>query len=190
MRRFISFLLVFAILSCALSAVSIEEPLVFTATIPNDYGVAVPEGVILLDRFAISAKTIEGVEALIREDTFHVGTINEAEPGSMDFVLMYYGNLPVSYDVDIAVDPGIGWYMYRDGDLHSMTIDVDYFVPENPDPSVAVGEENQGGIPVHIAPDGPKNGMPILGIDLSWEGERDIVPGEYQADIDIRVDVI
>ena len=100
MRRFISFLLVFAILSCVLSAVSIEEPLVFTATIPNDYGVSVPEGVILLDRFAISAKTIEGVEALIREDTFHVGTINEAEPGSMDFVLMYYGNLPVSYDVE------------------------------------------------------------------------------------------
>ena len=190
-RKLLVLLLIISIPSSALLfANTDEEPLIFTVTIPLDYGVTVPEDAIMLDKFAVSVVTAQGVQSLVREDTFYVGTISEAQPGSMDFVLLYYGNLPYSYDADITVDAGIGWYMYKDDEIFTIPIAVGYYIPDNLDPSVSVGVEHEGSIPIHIKPDGPKNGMPILGIELSWEGIRDIVPGDYQADIDIRVDVL
>lgn len=171
-------------------AVPMEEPLAFTATIPVDYGVSVPDDVIMLDRFAVGVEMEHVVQTLVKEDTFYIGTINEAEPGSINFVLLYYGNLPDSYDISIAADPGMGWYMYRGDEIFTIPIGFDYYVPDNLDPSVVVGEKQETNITVHILPDGPKNGIPVLGFTLSWEGERNIVPGEYQADIDIRVDVL
>lgn len=190
MRRHLVLLLLVFVFCHSGFAVPMEEPLAFTATIPVDYGVSVPDDVIMLDRFAVGVEMEHGVQTLVKEDTFYIGTINEAEPGSINFVLLYYGNLPDSYDISIAADPGMGWYMYRGDEIFTIPIGSDYYVPENLDPSVVIGEKQEKTIPVHILPDGPKNGIPVLGVTLSWEGERNIIPGEYQADIDIRVDVL
>ena len=191
MRKYLILFLSLFIMFCLSGfAVSMEEPLAFTATIPVDYGVSVPDDVIMLDRFAVGVEMEQGVQTLVKADTFYIGMINAAEPDSINFVLLYYGNLPDSYDISIAADPGVGWYMYRDAEIFTIPIGSDYYVPENLDPSVVIGEKQEKTIPVHILPDGPKNGIPVLGVTLSWEGERNIIPGEYQADIDIRVDVL
>lgn len=190
MKKYLVLLLAMLIFCTSVFALPLEDSLVFTATIPLDYGVNVPDDAVMFDRFAIGLETDSDTHVIVRENTFHVGEIIETLPDSLSFIMMYYGNLPFPYDVSIRIDPGTGWYMYQDDELISFPVSVSYDAPQNPDPSITIGEEREGSVPVHIEPAGAKNGMPVLEVTLGWEGLRDGIPGEYRADIGVRVDVI
>ena len=49
-----------------------DEELTFTATVPDDYGVVVPDGVLMFDRFAINIKGIGEHDFLLSQDLLYL----------------------------------------------------------------------------------------------------------------------
>ena len=169
-----------------------DEALVFTVAVPEDYGVSVPEDAVMIDKMAVSVGRTNGTDELLTETSFHLGSVSEAQNTSMDFTMLYYGNLAEPYDVYLEVDPGIGWYMYRDGELYSFPIDVSFLEPDATGTGIEseIQEDIEGRVPIYIEATGPQSGLPVVKVHMAWEGYRNLIPGMYQADIDLRVGVL
>lgn len=178
------------ILSALLSSLSAEKELKFIAVVPEDYGVFIPDDVIMFDKLAISISSKNESDFLLAQDQLYMGEIMNSEQTSIDFSMLYYGNLGVPYEVEIAIDPGEGWYMWNQDELQTLPISVGYSKPEDIDDSVSISEEINGSVYATVMPTGPKSALPIVDVTMTWEGPRDLIPGTFQADLRVRVSAI
>lgn len=167
-----------------------EEELTFTATVPEDYGVVMPEGVLMFDKFAINIEVSNEHEFLLMQDMLYLGDIVEAEVNSLDFTMLYYGNLAQPYDVRIEIDPGYGWYLWQDAEEYRIPISVGYSRPSNLSSDVYLTGVENDSAHVAVMPSGPKAALPVLNVNMTWEGDRNLIPGVYQADLKVKVDVL
>lgn len=186
MRKFLILLLLFV----SLFSLSAEEELRFIAVVPEDYGVFIPDDVIMFDKFAISISGNDESDFLLTQDRLFLGEILSAEQSSIDFSMLYYGNLGIPYEVEIEIDPGEGWYRWYQGTLQTIPISVSYSEPENIDVSVYVSEEVNGSVFATVAPTGPKSALPVVDVTMTWEGPRNLIPGAFQTDLRVRVSAV
>lgn len=167
-----------------------DEELTFTATVPDDYGVVVPDGVLMFDRFAINIKGIGEHDFLLSQDLLYLGDILEAEENEMNFSMLYYGNLGRPYDVKIEIDPGHGWYFWQGETQYRIPISISYSSPIDLDEDIYLWDVEEDAVRVSILPSGPKTASPVVDVKMAWEGTRDLVPGVYQTDLKVKVDVV
>lgn len=189
------FLLTLLILLFPLSAVSPlsggRDILEFTAVIPEDYGIIVPDDALLFDKFALEAKPRDKDSAsyLITTDVISLGELDINEQ-NYSFSLIYYGNLSHDYKVRINIDPGYGWYRKYNR--------KDYFIPIKIDLNEAYGienditlEENGEGVAIlNIPATGPRQAVPIMDVKMEWNNSPDFVPGVYTAYLGMSLEVV
>lgn len=190
MRKILIFVLVITFVIPVFAAVDKEE-LTFTAIVPEDYGVTIPEDAIMFDKLAINIDGHNEGEYLLTSDLVHLGEISAAEDNTMKFSMLYYGNLANSYDVNIKIDPGVGWYIWRGDEMINFPIDVEYAAPAELDSAVIYNEDDESAtVRVSVLPTGPQTALPVVDVKMNWEGIRDLIPGVYQTDLKVKVDIV
>ena len=187
-KRIILTLFVFiCFVTCLFAFDERDQELLFTVTIPEDYGVFKPIDALSLDKFVFE---IDDPDILLTSDNLDIGTMFD-NTGSFDFTLLYYGNQEMQYDARIVVNTGMGWYMEKNNEFYSIPISVTYSEPSDIGEGITVDKyEVNDGVGVHIPATGPRRGDSVLTVSLEWEDDFDAPAGEYQASIGIAVEAI
>ena len=164
-----------------------DEKLTFAARVPEDYGVYKPSEALSIDKFVL--ELMRG-NTLITDENVFLGSISEFRNG-VGFSMLYYGNLGYDYDVKISVDATSGFVMHKDDEIYTIPVEVSYQEPKELHEGITVSSDPiNNSMGVHVAPVGPLHGERVLDVFLEWDGSRDLVPGIYQADVDITIEAV
>ena len=177
-------LLCFLLVLFSLSAFSADpEHLQFTAVIPEDYGVHKPSDAWSIDKFVF--EKYDGT--LITSENVRLEELSESLE-EFELTMLYYGNLGYQYNIRVGIDPGNGWYMNQDGNKYLIPIDISYSEPDEITEGISVDEAAMNdSIGIQIEPVGPRRGEAVLDIGFAWEIGRDVLPGEYSADVKFSI---
>ena len=182
-RAFILLFLTFIVLEIASA-----DYLDVVTTVPEDFGIVFPEA-IHLDRLYFAMANEEGELELITEPDIDAGIL-WGDTGSMEISLLYYGNLAEPYAVDVYTDVGDGFRLATEGfGTYIIPITPVFSMPELTEgvlATVSLSEEEDSAALI-IRPSGPIRGGRVLDLVLNWEGGRDLLPGDYVADISIAL---
>ena len=190
MRKIIIFIIALVFTTTVYATIANDE-LTFTAIVPEDYGVAIPANVLMFDKLAVSIETENENGYLLTDNIIRLEEILSAEMNSIEFSMLYYGNLANSYNVNIKIDPGVGWYIWRGDEQLSFPIDVEYESPDELDNTVIYNDADESAsVRVSVLPSGPRTALPVVDVKMSWEGIRNLIPGIYQTDLKVKVDVV
>lgn len=177
-------LLYFTFLFLSVSVCAIEpEHLQFTAVIPEDYGVHKPADAWSIDKFVF--EKYDG--SLITSENVSLDELSDSLE-EFELTMLYYGNLGYPYNIRVGIDPGNGWYKSQNGNTYLIPIDIAYSEPDDIEEGISIDEVAvNDSIGVQIAPSGPRRGDAVLDIRFTWEIGRDVIPGEYSADVKFSI---
>lgn len=176
----------------------VADTLDIYAIVPDDYGVVIPDSVLILDRFAFEVDadvssdthTDEKGRELLSSSEVSIGEITGNEEDFM-FTLLYYGNLSASYDVSIAAMAGLGWRLNPESqELCTIPISVIMSEADGINDDISVVPRGFDAVDVHIPPHGPRRGVPVVKVVLLWNAGADLIPGRYHAEINIELRAI
>lgn len=174
----ISLYFTFLFVSVFVSAIE-PEHLQFTAVIPEDYGVHKPADAWSIDKFVF--EKYDG--SLITSENVSLDELSDSLE-EFKLTMLYYGNLGYPYNIRVGIDPGNGWYKRQNGNTYLIPIDISYSEPDDIEDGISVDEVAvNDSIGIQIAPVGPRHGDAVLDIRFAWEIGRDVIPGEYSADV-------
>lgn len=179
-------ILIMMLASFSASAIP-ETELVLTTEIPEDYGIEFPEA-IHLDHLYFSVQTTPTVRDFIRTDTIDTGSITSSD-GYYRLKLLYYGNLSRPYNVMLSAESD-GGFRSSDHTADSIPLDIRFERPGIMDDAFSVDINDDGSAHLHINTDGPVRGVEALDMIFTWTPASDTVPGEYVADIVVRMEAM
>ena len=162
-----------------------EEPVYmrFTTVIPEDYGVHKPSEAWSIDKFVF--EKFDGT--LITSENVRLEELSDSLE-MFELTMLYYGNLGYQYNIRVGIDTGRGWYMNQNGITYLIPIDVYYSEPDEITEGIIVDESAMNDeVVIQIEPTGPRRGDAVLDIGFTWEIGRDVLPGEYSADIKFSI---
>ena len=157
-----------------------------SATVPEDFGIAFPPGVIKLDRFVFEFGFEADETRLLDEWMLPIGEI-EAATGSRNLSLLYYGNSSSVYDVTLNFS--ISDMTLKDSD-NGISIPLGMEFSTNPyvDDDIEVyAEQDVDSIRVIIPPAGERIGVPVVDMRFYWDISDGIMPGDYEAELRIEL---
>lgn len=180
------FLLLFLLLlltTLAATDMNTQE-LILETTVPENYGIHVPDDALKLDQFLFEFNTKEGISELLTDSRFSVGSFDELDMQS--FTLIYYGNLSNSYSVLVRVD-STGFE--KNGQAPStIPVNISFSEPEDkPEDITIVDDEEYGTCSIVIPPSGPRRGVEVVNLNIGWDSQRDILPGRYEMTLNIEL---
>lgn len=183
MKKIFVLMVVFvSAVSVALFAENDEARINMELIVPEDYGVFIPENVLRLDRL-IFATEIADNEYRLLERNVDVFTSLVDEDG-FTVTLIYYGNLSTPYTV--TLDASSAGFAMRQGD-RLIPIDLAFRSPDTPSDQIVTDFVSGGEITFTVLPGGPVTGEAAAVLDVSWPKQANLVPGIYEAVIDIRL---
>lgn len=177
--------LLFFLLCLFAVSVFADEPvyLRFTTVIPEDYGVHKPTDAWSIDKFVF--EKFDG--ALITSENVRLEELSDSLE-MFELTMLYYGNLGYPYNIRIGIDTGHGWYMNQNGNTYLIPIDISYSEPDEMAEGITVDKSTMNdAVIIQIEPSGPRRGDAVLDIGFTWEIGRDVLPGEYSADIKFSI---
>ena len=177
-------LMMMFLLSVSLYATTSMQGLMVSMTIDEDYGVVFPQGVLRLDRFVFEWRLEDGRSILLPSGDVDIGRYDERS-GRPSFTLCYYGNLSTPYSVKLEAEVLSGWQGERGA---TIPLRVGFHQAKEY-PFFEYFETAATEVYLTVYPDGVKNGIPLVGLDLEWDDDLDIRPGRYVADILLHLSV-
>lgn len=168
-----------------------------TARVPENYGVAFPDSALRFGDFVFEVKfnlkLESGVEfeerddcrALLSNDRLSIGDLQPGL-GNFSFTLVYYGNLSKPYRTEVLIDPNPAWRL-EGNEESSVPIEVTMKRNDSCDPDVACQSYRDGQVYIEIPPAGPRSDVPVLDVEVSWDGGLDLIPGNYSTDLHLNL---
>ena len=167
----------------------------FTAYVPEDFGVVFPEDVLMLDGFVfeniIELEDLEGFESwqgrsLISKDEISLGSMQE-NGNSFSFRMLYYGNKEDDYDAYLVMDIGSGLKLERRGISYHIPVIVSMEPSDDRPDDVLCHSLGTNEAYIHIPASGPRRGIPVVDVELMWDGDADLLAGSYSAQLRIEL---
>ena len=162
-------LVVLFLISIVVSAL-IAEPGGVSLTIPDDYGIDVPENVLMFGKFVIELNPESEARQLLRSSDVSV-----VDSDDISLRLRYFGNSSSVYAVDFYADAFIG---AEEGFFPVM--DSVVITGAVKDGSVVVKERTGSGADIRIEPGGLKRGISVADVSLDLDIPQDILPENYK----------
>lgn len=186
MKRFY-ILLILIISTLNLHATDINsQELILETIVPENYGIYVPDEAISLDQFLFEFSTEAGTSELLTDSHFSIGSFEDVSMQS--FTLLYYGNLSSDYNVIVKAGTRNGFVNNNAGDAISIPVDINYSEPENkPEDIKIIDDEEYGICSILIPPAGPRRGVEVVDLNISWGSQRDVIPGNYELALNIEL---
>lgn len=165
-----------------------EKPMVIRTHIPEDYGVSFPEGAMRLDHMVFQLQLETGTETLFEKDgIFTLSSLSSGE-GSLSLSLLYYGNQSERFSAIIKVEVGDGW-IGKMGE-RSIPITVVFEEKEEREEGIESKELGEGVLEMSVLPQGPRNGVEFANLNFIWSLGRNEWAGDYEAVVNISMEVI
>ena len=165
-ERFAAFLFLFIFALAALSAGSGGVSLM----VPDDYGIDVPEDVLMLGKFAIEINPGSGERQLARSCDVSI-----SDSDDISLRLRYFGNSASVYSVGLSALAFIG----TDEGIFPAEGSV-VITDTADDGSVVVKDGTDAGTDIRIEPDGLKRGISVADVNLDMDIQQDILPENYR----------
>ena len=178
-------LFLFFVFVSAVSFTLHAETLSISTVIPDDFGIQFPADALMLDRFAFELWTADGNNGLVYSDRIDIDDYVEQD-GSLSLVALYYGNLSYVYKVQLVAKCFSGWRNSVSQQDTSIPIKVDIIPIVESDDVVFCSCMDDAAF-IEVLPAGPQRGIPVAEIELSWNDARDVVPGNYYANLCLEV---
>ena len=188
MKKIVSTLFLFISITSLFAAERNEQELILETVVPENYGIHVPDEAITLDQFVFEFSTDNGTAELLTDSRFSIGSFEDARMQS--FTLLYYGNLVNDYNVRLIVRDNGGFSLVGDNRGLSASIPVNISFSETedtPEDIEIVDDEENGVCSVIIPPAGPRRGVDVVNLNISWEEARDLFPGAYELTLSIEL---
>ena len=201
LKRISSFLLVFILVLASSYADNhnASNTLHVVASVPENYGVAFPDNALRFGNFVFEIRfdlkldpefEIGNRESrtLIRTDELSIG---EMQPGlgNFNFTLVYYGNQSQPYRTDIFVEPNLVW-IFEDDDSITVPIEVELVQNEDCESDIICQSYRDGQAYIEIPPAGPREDVPVLDVNVKWDGGKDLRPGNYSTELKLYLRVV
>ena len=186
MVRRIVFLLLLSISIAALNSADMtKQELILETVVPENYGIHVPDEALSLDQFLFEFSTDNGTSELLTDSRFSIGSFEDMNMQS--FTLIYYGNLSSEYNVVIRAD-SLNGFINQDSDGYSIPVSVSYSEPEDKPEDIRITDDEEYGVcSVIIPPAGPRRGVDVVNLEISWDEQRDLRPGTYEMALNIEL---
>lgn len=181
MRKSILFVILISIIAMSAFALS-EESLEISTIVPEDYGIEFPEDAMHIDRLYFAFETSDGYSYLSKSAPL---VINSMDTNSFRLVMLYYGNQSHDYNVGLQFEAGQGW-LPQDIGNDNVPIIIELNRSNGPQ-DIEVENVDYGKVNLYIPPVGPRRGDKALDVDLMWDGYHTLMPGIYEADINITM---
>lgn len=187
MKKKIMIILILLLLATSLFA-QLSETFIFTAQVPDDYGIYIPKDAVKIDRivFELSDK---GKNEIVTNRNITTDFI-EVGGNSISLKLLYYGNLSEEYKVKLITDVGNGWILSDNQGQVFIPMKVDFNISEDPNSDIEMDKISENGIILTVPPSGPKRGEEIASIDLLWDGSLDLRSGRYTALLNLALEAL
>lgn len=188
MKKLFVVLLVIFMVPFLLLAESMEKPMTVRTKIPEDYSITYPDGAMRLDHMVFELSLETGTETLIEDNgTFSLSFL-ESGVSALELSLLYYGNQSERYSALVKVDAGDGWVGRMGTQFIPMT--VQFKEPDIPVDGISVREVGEGILELNVLPQGPRSGVEFANLIFVWSVGRDAWAGEYEATVNISLEVI
>ena len=179
------YLLIMILASIPLSAVP-ESKISLVTDIPEDYGIEFPEAV-HIDHLYFGVEENPTERDFIRLPIIEVGNTSGGDTGYYRLNLYYFGNMSGAYDVKLSAE-SVGGFRLAGSTAESIPLDVRFEIPEVLQDSFDVEINPDGSAQIAISPEGPVRGREVVNMVFSWDAGGNAVPGEYVADVFVRME--
>ena len=154
------------------------------AVIPEGYGVRIPDNAVRVGDFLFSLDIRKDSNSVIQNTELSAGVLSGTN-NSFEFVVLYYGNSAEPYDVTIRFSSD--GFAAKDSDDTKIAIPVTMSVRESVDAPDDISVETVGinEAKVYIPPAGPRERAAILDVVMEWDPFIEVIPGSYEAALDI-----
>lgn len=179
MKRFIFVLFVFLSVF-NLSAATDDKALNINVTVPEDWGVNMPDDAVNLDHLVLELNLETESASLIENGDLYLGSLeNLSKETTINF--LYYGNLSSDYNVRIKKESVKKFS--SENSPYEMDFTTSFESADLYDDNVEVSILNSDEVILRIMPSGPVNGKQVLKMILDIEDAPFLYPGEYSATI-------
>ena len=180
-------ILIMMIASLSLSAET-ENELVLMTDIPEDYAVEFPDAK-HIDHLYFSTDDAPTERNLVRTPTIDVGATERGGDGYYELSLFYYGNLSSVYDVVLSAESYEGFTpASTSSGSETIPLGIRFEVPDAKRDEIEVNINTDGSAHLRIEPSGPMRGLEVLDMVFTWEVNEDAMPGEYMADVYLKME--
>ena len=175
-------LIIMIMVAMELPAVS-ESKITLMTDIPEDYGIEFPEAT-HIDHLYFGFENAPTERDLVRSQIIDVGHDEDYR-----LTLYYFGNLSGNYDVRLTAESE-GGFRHVEHSSDPIPLDVHFEVPEVLEDDVDVDINLNGSSDVRIHPTGPVRGKKVVDMVFTWDAGSNAFPGEYIADVFIRMETV
>lgn len=181
------YIFVLFILTVSLHSIDINsQELILETVVPENYGIHVPDEAISLDQFLFEFSTEVGTSELLTDSHFSVGSFEDVN--MQTFTLIYYGNLSNEYNVEIRAGSSKGFVNQDLDNVVSIPVQIKYSEPEDKPADIEITDDEEYGVcSIVIPPAGPRRGVDVVNLDISWDSQRDLYPGSYEMTLNIEL---
>ena len=183
------FLMLIFMMMASFSVSAIPETEIVIATdIPEDYGIEFPRA-LHLDHLYFSTEEAPTERRFVRSMTIDAGE-TDRDGGNYELNLLYYGNLSRPYDIVLSAE-SVGGFRLKDSQIvENIPLDVRFERPETLSDEIEVDINDDGSAHLSVNAIGPVRGVEVLDMVCTWIPASDTVPGEYIADIVVRMEAL
>lgn len=184
MKKFLIFILLILIPVFLFASDGDTRTLGVNAIIPEGYGVRIPDEAIRVGDFLFSLDVRRDNESLVRSTELSAGVLSDTN-NRFEFVVLYYGNSADPYDVTMRFSSD--GFAFKDSNDTEIAIPVTMSVRESIEAPDDISVETVGinEAKVYIPPAGPRERAAILDVAMEWDPFIEVIPGSYEATLDI-----
>ena len=184
-RVFVLLILIVSALNLYSTDINSQE-LILETVVPENYGIHVPDEALSLDQFLFEFSTEVGTNELLTDSHFSIGNFDDVS--MLSFTLIYYGNLSRDYNVIVKANSQNG-FVNTNGDSDvSIPVTISYSEPEEKPDDIKITDDEEYGIcSIVIPPAGPRRGVEVVDLNISWDSQRDLLPGNYELALNIEL---
>lgn len=178
-------ILIMMMTSFSVSAIP-ETEIAIATDIPEDYGIEFPRA-LHLDHLFFSTEDAPTERRFVRSMTIDAGE-TDRDGGNYELNLLYYGNLSRPYDIVLSAE-SVGGFRLKDAQsVGNIPLDVRFERPDTLSDEIEVDINDDGSAHLTIYNPGPIRGTEVLNMIFTWNAVSNVIPGEYIADVVIRME--
>ena len=170
------------------AAVDDTHTITLETEIPEDWAIEFPNALHLDKLFFAEINVGDDYTLLVHSD-LDFG-ISRGGRETRRLVILFYGNPAQTYDVELASRSDAGFVheeMKDEG--YQFPLNIEFQVPEFIPDGVGIEiSEDKTRAFLTVDPNGPISGLRVLDMVFSWDGENILVPGVYNADVELLLE--
>ena len=170
------------------AAVDDTHTITLETEIPEDWAIEFPNALHLDKLFFAEINVGDDYSLLVHSD-LDFG-ISRGGRETRRLVILFYGNPAQTYDVELTSRSDAGFVheeMKDEG--YQFPLNIEFQVPEFIPDGVGIEiSEDKTRAFLTVDPNGPISGLRVLDMVFSWDGENILVPGVYNADVELLLE--